>query len=244
MLNQKIEDRTHLWDGLYYKEKTQKNKIILHHTAGLNINSAELWLRMSSSKAWRESKYYIGVHYYIGIQGEIIKTIPEEFWAWNTGTGNSSYDKSSISIEIENLGYLKPINDKTFIDIYQNRWNLVEQKNDIYTLTNGKNKIEVKKLDKEWRGYSFYHLYSDKAIQSLFSLMEEIFNNSMHKIERKIYRKELFFPEDVDWSLKTKILYFSGIITHVQLLGKKLKWDLSPVFPYEDMVKKFNLVVI
>jgi len=250
MKSKNIVDYTELWEGLYYKQSTPKNKILLHHTAGYNIESAEYWLRMSSSKAYRESKYFIGVHYFIGKDGKIIKTIPEEYWAWNTGTGMSAIDKSSIAIELDNLGYIKKLTDKTFIDIYNNKWTLISTEingnQKLYKLKLNNYIIYAKELENEWRGQKYFAIYTEPLINSLFELMEDIINR--HNIKRQIHSKNEFFPNDVSYWDGIKMINFSGIITHVQLLGKNkngyIKLDLSPVFPYEKMVETLKLNIV
>jgi len=238
----KVLDYTDLWNGLYYKEVTDKDKIILHHTAGYDLYSAEQWLRISSSKAWRENKYYIGVHYFIGRDGTILKCIPEENWAWNTGTGISKLDKSCIAIEIDNLGYAKR-EGKYLIDLYNNKFLIEEETDDYVKATFRKYSFTFRKLSTIWRGYSFFEEYSFRSIESLFFLLDSIFSNNPN-IQKKIHSFQKFFPEDVSFIDRQKFLFFSGIITHCQLLGKNQKWDLSPVFPYTELVNSFNLEVI
>jgi len=234
------------WKGLYYEEKTPKNKIILHHTAGYDLYSAEQWLRISSSKAWREGKYYIGVHYWIGRDGTILQSIPEENWAWNTGTGIDRLDKACIAIEIDNLGYAIK-NGNYLKDIYNNSFLIKNDEIDKATVELRRDKkstfFTFKKLEKAWRNYMWYEEYSEEAINALINLVADILKRHP-TIERKIYPFEFFFPEDVTTYERSRFLSFSGIITHCQLLGKNQKWDLSPVFPYERFVKELNLQIV
>lgn len=241
----KILDYTHLWENLYYKEKTTKTKLFLHHTAGLNIFGSELWLRRLSSKAFRENNYYIGVHYYISLYGEVMKSIPEENWAWHSGTGTPSIDKSSIAIELENLGFLKEINSKEFIDLYNNKWVLKQKKeNGILILKNAlypNQTIEIKKYE-SWRNYEYYHLYSEEQIKTLIQLCREIFSRNP-LINKKIYNINFFLPEN---NIFPKVINFSGVVTHVQFLDKNKKWDLSIAFSewYNSFVKELNLNIV
>jgi hypothetical protein len=247
-----IVNRTKLWENLYYKDECIKNKIILHHTASAgNIFQDEYYLRISSSKAFRDKGYYIGVNYYVGRDGTIIKAIPDQNWAWNTGTGSITLERQLISIEIDNLGYLDRLSKDQFQDIYNQRWEVIDHNNDLYTITNGNQEIVIKELPNEWRGYKYYEIYDDTLIDTLCQLLETIFKDNPF-IKRKIMTKDKFLPEQK--LPLSDILKFSGIITHVQLLGEKprpntnknysyKKWDLSIVFPYEKLVKNLNLEI-
>jgi N-acetyl-anhydromuramyl-L-alanine amidase AmpD len=243
-MDRKVEilDLSNLWRDFYYKEITRKNKIFLHHTAGYDVFSAEKWLRMSSSKSFRDSGYFVGVHYFIGKNGIILKCIPEENWAWHSGTGLVEIDKSSIAIEIDNLGFMKQVSKDYLEDIYNNRFYITGIQGDIIKAKINNFEFEFKKLDYKWRGYDIYNIYSKESVESLFYLMEQLF--SRHSIDKKICKREKFFPEDASYSDAKSFIGFSGIVTHVQFLGKTKKWDLSPVFPYEEMVKRFNLVQV
>lgn len=229
----KILDYTNYWKDLYYKESTKKTKIVLHHTAGYDIYSSEFWLRKLSSKSYRESNYYVGVHYFIDRDGTIIQTIPLENWAYHSGTGNSNIDKSSISIELANLGYL---NDE-YKDLYNNQWNLDKNKG-IFS----KYKYEFVVLENKWRNYKIYEKYNEKQIEALCNLLDYLFD--VYKIEKTIFKKEKFLPEE---NVYNEVIKSNcSIITHCQLLGKKpnyIKWDLSIVFPYEQFVKNLDLKI-
>lgn len=241
----KLIDFSKKWGGLHYPIPQEKSILFLHHTAGLSVHSSEEWLRISSSKSYREKNFFVGVNYFVGLDGTIIKAIPEEYWAWHSGTGNSNIDRSSISIELENLGYLSRASDKVFVDLYNREWELEKEDGDVLHLKYKSFQgfefaIEVKKY-KKWRGYEYYHTYSKEQIEALIELSEELF--SRHYIPKKIFKLENFLPENEIYS---KVKDFKGVVNHSQFLGNKIKWDLSIAFSdwYYYFCKRLNLVEI
>lgn len=240
-----IKDFSNKWDGLYYRIPYEKNVIFLHHTAGLNIYSSEEWLRISSSKTYRERGFYVGVNYFIGLDGTIIKAIPDSYWAWHSGTGNSSIDRSSISIELENLGFLNKVSDSIFLDLYNRKWELEKIDGDILFLYHksfygGDLKIKVKKF-KKWRLFEYYHIYSKEQIDSLINLCKNLFLNN--PVPKKILSLNEFLPEN---DIYSKIKDFKGVVNHSQFLGSKIKWDLSIAFSdwYYYFADNLNLNIV
>lgn len=241
----KLIDFSKKWGGLHYPIPQEKSILFLHHTAGLSVHSSEEWLRISSSKSYREKNFFVGVNYFVGLDGTIIKAIPEEYWAWHSGTGNSNIDKSSISIELENLGYLNSITSKVFNDLYNREWVLEKEVEDKIYLKHkssyaGELSIVVKRFPK-WRGFEYYHLYSKEQIDSLIALSSELF--SRHPIPKRIFKLRDFLPDN---KIYERVREFKGVVNHSQFLGNKVKWDLSIAFSdwYDYFVNQLNLSVI
>ena len=129
-----IIDYRKKWDYLSYKSKSEKKIIFLHHTAGYDVFSAEDWLYKLSLKNYREKNSLVGVNYYIGKDGTIIYAIDNEKWAWHSATANVDFESKTISIELDNLGFMRYDDSKKYlIDLYNNKWLIKDKyKNLIY----------------------------------------------------------------------------------------------------------------
>lgn len=235
------------WEMLSYEGK-EKKIIFLHHTAGYDAKSAEDWLYKSSLKNFRENKSCVGVNYYIDKTGIIYYAIDESKWAWHSGLGNLELESRTISIELDNLGFMRK-EDGCLFDLYNNRWVIDKEEGNLIKAYFGRYNFEFIELETFWRGFNIYHKYSDEQIASLIKLLTEIFNR--HKIERRIHKN--FLPEQA--TLKSDIYKnFSGIVNHSQFIGQKtnsdnyydklksyVKWDLSIIFPVERMKTALGL---
>ncbi|MGQ0567147.1 MAG: N-acetylmuramoyl-L-alanine amidase [Gemmobacter sp.] len=88
--------------GHYYNSNTTKQRIVLHFTAG--YLGGDLTTLTSPT-------LHVSVSYVIGRNGNIYRLFPSEKWSYHTGSGtiggNTTISKSSIGIEISNIGYLQ-----------------------------------------------------------------------------------------------------------------------------------------
>ena len=248
-----IIDYRKKWDYLSYKSESKKKIIFLHHTAGYDVFSAEDWLYKLSLKNYREKNSLVGVNYYIGKDGTIIYAIDNEKWAWHSATANVDFESKTISIELDNLGFMRYDDSKKYlIDLYNNKWLIKDKhKNLIYASFRTYN-FEFIELEKSWRGFNIYHKYSESQINSLILLVDNLIRG--FNIERKISKN--FLPEQA--TLNSYVLKdFSGIVNHSQFMGVKtystnyldiirsyVKWDLSIVFPINEFKQKLNLIEI
>ena len=138
----------------YLKGPTKKQWLFLHHTAGWQdpYNTISAWDRDDRGK--------IGTEFVIGGQsvkgdnekfdGEIVQAFPAGGYAWHLGTGNNLVHTNSVGIEVCNFGQIN--NGKTYVDVVANPHQIV-------------------KLAKSFRGYQYWHKYSDKQIESLRQLI-------------------------------------------------------------------------
>lgn len=154
-----IYDQDKSMDDSHYNEtKTKKTQIILHHTAGgpnpLNVISG-----------WKSTTTKIGAHSVIGgtgdFDGKIIKAVDSDFWLWGLGIKNDPtnkphgyYDKKAVQIEVCNWGGLKPVGS------------------DFVTYVNTKvPRAQVVDLGGEYRGFRYYHAYTDAQLAALEKLI-------------------------------------------------------------------------
>jgi hypothetical protein len=172
--------------GEFYAEKTNKQVIVLHHTAGgpsaVNVITGS-WEHDKSSTG---GKLPVATSYVIGgfikddekMDGLIHKTFDDSMWAHHLGcktANNTALNKQSIGIEICNFGPLTLNKDGKYITYVGSE--IVKE--------------NVFKLDKPFRGFTYYHEYTDKQIASLKDLILDI--KTRHNINiKKIWNLDSF----------------------------------------------------
>lgn len=150
-----IIHRDYLPKGEYKQGPTTKEYLFLHHTAGWHnpYNQINQW--------GRDSRGAIGTEFVIGGQsirgnetkydGEIVQAIPEGGYGWHLGKNGSQYMHThSIGIEVCNFGFVH--NGKAWA---------------------GSRVLDsqIVTLDEAFRGYTKWHRYSDKQLESLKDLI-------------------------------------------------------------------------
>jgi hypothetical protein len=137
-------------EGTYFKGPVPKNWIFLHHTAGWEnpYQVADMWAR--------DNRGNVATEFILGgpsvkngntkFDGELIQCFPEGGYGWHTGTGNSIMHRNSVAIEVCNMGQI--VNGKTYVNTPADPSQIV-------------------KLSKPFRGFQFWHRYSDAQILTL-----------------------------------------------------------------------------
>jgi hypothetical protein len=201
--------------GEYYSENTPKTSIFIHHTAGWNnpFNVIDSWSR--------DNRGRIGTHYVIGginpvtgddsFDGIICQACEDEDWLHHLGVKNSQIDKYSIGIELCNFGYLTKKNNSYLT----------------YTNTAILSKF-VCNLNDKFRGYQYWHSYSDKQISSLINLIRYL--SKKHNINIKNGLNQYLKSESSisAFEFKQKIIdgKTGGLYSHTSV--RKDKWDCYP----------------
>ena len=128
----------------------KKQWVFLHHTAGWEnpYQVIDMWAR--------DNRGNVATEFVLGGQsvkdgntkfdGELVQAFPEGGYGWHTGTGNSVMHRNSVAIEVCNMGQI--VNGKTYVN--------TPAKSD-----------QVIKLAKPFRGFQFWHDYSDTQIETL-----------------------------------------------------------------------------
>lgn len=156
--------------GQFFNEKTNKKCIYVHHTAGTaDPYGVERW--------WASTPDRVGVSYVIGGKpnltnkwkdGDIIQCFDDSLWCHHLGLtsaqcavgnpgakGNVELNKLSVAIEICNFGYL------------------VKKDNDFVTYTgNIIPPSDVTVYSTPYKGYIYYHRYTDAQLSSLKELLQ------------------------------------------------------------------------
>ena len=140
----------HIPKGTYFEGPVKKQWIFLHHTAGWDnpYQVADMWAR--------DNRGNVATEFILGGQsvkngstkydGELIQCFPDGGYGWHTGTGNSVMHRNSIGIEVCCMGQI--INGKTYVNTPADP-------------------SQVVKLAKPFRGYQYWHRYSDEQIRVL-----------------------------------------------------------------------------
>lgn len=210
-------------DDQFFREATPKSMIVLHHTAGNSnpYNVIEDWARTeeriatSFVVAGRPPK---GV--YNWTDGQLFQCFSSSHWAYHLGVkatkmppGSVSpmkLQKESIGIEICNWGWVVKQPDGRFLNYVGG----VMSPN------------EVIDLGYEWRGYRYWHAYTDAQIETTRLLLLYLCNR--WNIPKAFKGVEMF-------NLDTRAFKGEpGIWTHASV--RKDKWDCSPQPKLIDML--------
>ena len=158
-------------DSQYFKEKTVKKQIVLHHTAGAG-NAVNV------IHGWNFNPEKVATAFVIDSKGEVFKAFEPEYWAYHLGlktASNVPLNKASIGIEVCNWGQLIKKGDK-----YYNYVNSEVPENEV---------VQIAKF----RGFEYYHKYNDLQLASLKKLVLELcakfgidkkYNNDMFDISQ------------------------------------------------------------
>ena len=136
--------------GTYFPGPVKKQWIFLHHTAGWEnpYQVIDMWARDNRGNVATE--FVLGGQSVrdgnIKFDGELVQAFPEGGYGWHTGTGNSVMHRNSVAIEVCNMGQI--VNGRTYVS----------------TPADPK---QIVKLAKPFRGFQFWHRYSDAQITVL-----------------------------------------------------------------------------
>ena len=202
----------------YFQDIFEKSQIYLHHTAG-NSDAKGVFA------GWANDAGRIGTCVSISgigkntIDGEIVQGYSSKFWAYHLGVKTNYFqamklpykelDKFSIGIEICSWGQLTLKNGKFYN--YVNREIPTDQ---------------VYELSTPFRGYKYYHNYTDAQIESTRKLL--VYWGS-------IYNIPLTYNEDI-WDLTPRAFKGEkGVFTHCSVRPDKV--DVYPHHKLIDMLK-------
>jgi hypothetical protein len=206
--------------GEFSKQKTLKDYLFIHHTAGWNnpFKTIDRW--------GRDSRGMVATEFVIGGQnikksndliydGEIVQAFPTGHYAWHLGkNGNQKMHTNSVGVELNNFGYIE--NGRTYVGG-------VAIKN------------QVVELDKEFRGHKFWHRYSNKQIKSLEKLIKFIAERDNIDVRDGLPR-EIGKHGAKAFEFNTEAYYgtVKGLWTHTNT--RKTKYDCFPQQELMDML--------
>lgn len=215
-----IIENDYLKSGQYVAGKFAKDLIVLHHTAGWDDPHQVVSSWNNDSRGRVATEFVVG-----GMRctdgrtiydGKVVRTFPEGCMGYHIGaSGASGMDARSTGIEVCNFGHIK--DGKTYAGAKC-------QPQQIVTLT------------KPFRGFTQYHRYSDKQLESLKKLLLYIANRDNIDLHKGLYewiKKEgagaFDFHSDAYYG-KVK----GGMVTHANI--RKDKEDMFPQPELIDMI--------
>lgn len=214
IINQKFLDKDE-----YLQGPTKKEYLFLHHTAGGN-NPYQVITMWNNDTRGR-----IGTEFVLGGQsvfngnethdGVIVQAFPEGCYGWHLGDNGSQHMHShSVGIEVCNFGQIK--NGLTYTGQKADPKQIVE-------------------LKQPFRGYKFWHRYSDKQIETLRSLILHIANRDNIDI-RKGLIEEIKNKGALGFEFNSDAYYgrVKGMWTHTNT--RKDKFDMFPQQELIDML--------
>jgi hypothetical protein len=202
----------------YIKEVTEKNQIVLHHTAGNSSapGTIKMWANddrgriatciVISGKGLSKDTY----------DGEICQAFSSKHWGYHLGLKQDIFrskgvpykalDKHAIAIEICNWGPIEKTNGKFYN--YVDRELPADQ---------------VTELETPYKGHRYYHRYTDAQIESVKNLL---------MYWRDTYGIDLTYREQDMWSISTRALKGeAGVYTH-----NSYRKDKSDIYPCPRMI--------
>jgi len=199
----------------YMQDVFPKKQIYLHHTAGNSSGEAVF-------KGWAANTERIATCVSISgpgnlsIDGQIVQGFSSKFWAYHLGLKQDiftkhkvpyqSLDKISIGIEICNWGQLT-LKDGKYYN-YVNREVPADQ---------------VCELDKPFKGYKYFHNYTDAQIESTKQLL---------LLWKEKYDIPIDYKEDI-WDIAPRALKGeAGVFTH-----NSVRKDKVDVYPHPKLIE-------
>lgn len=210
-----------LRESQYFKEETPKRQIVLHHTAGgpSAINVISSW---DADDRGRIATPIVisGPNARGTYDGEICQAFSSRHWAYHLGikpevfraykVSYQKLDKIAIGIEICNWGQLTLKNGKYY--------NYVDREVPANQVTT---------LETTYKGFKYFHRYSDAQIQSVKDLLV---------YWKGVYNIDLTYNYDQMFTVNTKALKGeNGLYSHNSY--RKDKIDIYPCPRMIEMLK-------
>lgn len=208
----------------YHNQPTEKKSIFLHHTGGWQNPYRVI-------DHWGERPHKVATEFVIGGQsihndnskhdGKILQAIPNNCWAWHLGIGNQPLHRESIGIELCSFGKIT----KGYFEKDQNGMPkpIARGKNSYFTYVGQEvDPEQVEELSEPFRGYSFYHKYSEKQLQSLKKLLLHLANKHSINIRQglpNLIKKKGMKAFDI--TNKNMCLNSPGVWSHGNVVGYK-----------------------
>jgi len=202
-------------DTQYFKDINVKKQIYLHHTAG-NSSGDAVFQGWSSNAERVSTCVAISGKGKNSVDGEIVQGFSSKFWGYHLGLKTEvfkaagvpyqSLDRISIGIEICNWGYLTKKGTK-----FYNYVNTEIPADQVCT------------LEKPYKGYKYYHNYTDAQIESVKELLI---------LWKATYGIPLIYNEDI-WDITKRALNGEpGVYTH-----NSVRKDKSDVYPHPKLIE-------
>jgi len=199
-------------ENQYYKEKTLKKGIVLHHTVSGNSVAGDInW--------WKSNPEHVATPVIIDRKGGVNRLFSSQYWAHHLGI-------KRIYFKHFGLPALNTKRNKEFIGVELDNWGgLVKKNNRYYSYTgsevDSKNVVFYKN---EFRGYHYFEKYTAPQLKALKSLL--IYWGEYYNIPLK-YKGNIMFKYN-----ERALSGESGVWAHVSF-----RPDKSDVHPQKELVE-------
>jgi peptidoglycan hydrolase-like protein with peptidoglycan-binding domain len=226
-------DKAYLDGNEYVKDygKIDPENFFIHHTAGWNnpYNTINSWNKDDRGRV--ATQYCIGgTSVKVGsygddkYNGQVVECFPDNYIGWHLGkVGNFDMSKYSSAVEINNFGYVTKKNGK-----YYNYVNAEIPES------------MVCDLGYEFKGYQYWHEYTDEQIESLRLLIKhakkiypdiDMSAGLPQLLKDGVHPKDAFGFNDDAYNGRVK-----GLWTHTNV--RKGKYDCYPCPKLVEMLKE------
>ena len=221
----------------YYHTEFNKTIIYLHHTAGGHRPDyvVGMWDKDTISDG---SIRHIATSFIVGGRstrngdaawdGVVVRCFPESKWAWHLGVKGTKgkFDKISIGIEICNYGPLTKGKDGS----YYNYVNNVVPESEVVELTN------------QFRGFKYYHKYTDAQVESIGEILLYLSNkfniNLRMGLREWIEKESLVMPTGISIMEQQKWLNRYGFVgRNGKSLGEDGVWGNNTAWAVQSIGK-------
>lgn len=198
---------------------SKRDYIFLHHTAG-NNDPYQTIRNWATDKRGR-----IGTHFVIGgesrghnadYDGVVVQAIPDDYWAYHLGNVNHYMHSHSYSIEICNYGWLK------------------KEGNDFFNAYGGRMPSDqVIKLNRPFRGYEYYHRYTDNQIYMVSKLVPYLAEEAEIDIKKglQFWINKLGVEHAFEYFTDAVAGKVRGLLSHTNV-----RTDKTDIYPHPDIV--------
>lgn len=200
--------KTRLKLSQYFQEDVAKDSVFLHHTGGGGAEEAVQW--------WNQTPDRVGTALFVDREGRALQDFEIAHWAYHLGIAGvkNDRDKKSVGIEIISYGFVLPEGEGKDLKyyaypLYPNMKQRVRIAND-----------QVVELDQAWRGFKFWHKYTDAQVETIVLLLQYLVKRFNIKVQKDITN---FWEYDASVAKENK----PGIWSHTTV-RKDGKWDIFP----------------
>jgi N-acetyl-anhydromuramyl-L-alanine amidase AmpD len=201
-----------LQEGQYIKQVHPKSQIYIHFTAGSSDAANVI-------KYWGSNEPRIATAYVIGGNGRIHEAFNPDFWSFHLGIKGSKgkLDRISIGIELCAYGGLKKKGNKFYA--WPGDFSKEISQDEVY------------ELQEEFRGFKYFHKYTDAQIESIEKLLDYLV------IEYGIEVQDCFDQDWVNYNADVVSNKLPGIWTHTNV-----RKDKSDSYPDHRLIEVLNKV--
>lgn len=202
-------------ENQYIKEEHPKLQVYLHHTAG-NASGEMTFAGWANNTERIATCVAISGKGKNSVDGQIIQGFSSKHWAYHLGLKESTFQK--YGVPYKSL-------DKISIGIEICNWGQLTAKDGKFVNYVGKPvpEEEICILDKPYKGYKYFHNYTDAQIASVKELL---------LLWKDKYGINLKYNQDI-WDVTTRALKGeNGVFTH-----NSVRTDKVDIYPHPKMIE-------